>query len=74
VNRVVGDGQLVDELHLAFTSDRPMEWMLPGVAPTHRKVEMDVVVVAHFRDGKLAGERIYWDQVTVLRQVGRLHD
>jgi carboxymethylenebutenolidase len=72
MNRVVADGQLVEELHMVFTHDRPMEWMLPGVAPTHRRIEMDVVAFVEFRDGKLAGERIYWDQATVLRQVGLL--
>src|SRR6476661_5194714 len=43
VNRVVADDQLVEELHMVFTHDRPMEWMLPGVPPTHRQIEMDVV-------------------------------
>ena len=35
VNRVVGEGQLVDELHLTFTHSRPMPWLLPNVPPTH---------------------------------------
>ena len=72
VNRVVGDTQLVDELHSTFTHDRPMPWLLPNVAPTHRKISMDIVVVVQFRGDKLACERIYWDQATVLRQVGLL--
>ncbi len=72
VNRIVGDGQLVDELHLAFTHTKQMEWFLPGVGPTNRKVEIDMVVVVGFRGDKLASERIYWDQATVLRQVGLL--
>ena len=74
VNRVVGDSQLVDELHLRFTHSRRMEWFLPNVAPTHRKVEIDLVVVVQFRGDKLACERIYWDQATVLRQVGLLKE
>lgn len=72
VNRVVGDAQLVDELHLTFTHSRPMRWFLPGVPPTHRKIVMDVVVVVQFRGDKLACERIYWDHANVLRQVGLL--
>jgi len=72
VNRVVGDGQLVDELRLAFTHDRPMPWFLPNVPPTWKKVELDVVVVVQFRGDKLATERIYWDHAAVLRQVGLL--
>ena len=72
LNRVVGDGQLVDELHMTFTHSKPMEWFLPGVAPTNKKVEIDLVVVVQFRGDKLSSERIYWDQATVLRQVGLL--
>jgi carboxymethylenebutenolidase len=61
VNRVVGAGQLVDELHTTFTHSRPMPWLLPNVPPTHKKIEMDIVVVVQFRGDKLAAERIYWD-------------
>ena len=70
VNRVVGEGQLVDELHITFTHSRLMNWLLPGMAPTNRKVEIDLVVVAQFSGDKLAVERIYWDHASVLRQVG----
>ena len=48
--------------------------MLPGVAPTYRRVEVPLVVVVGFRDGKLAHERIYWDQASVLKQIGLLTD
>ncbi len=71
-NRVVGDSQLVEELHLRFTHSKRMEWFLPGVAPTNKVVDIDLVVVVQFRGDKLACERIYWDQATVLRQVGLL--
>jgi carboxymethylenebutenolidase len=69
-NRVVGDGQLVEELHLRFTHAKQMDWFLPGVEPTGKRVEIDLVVVVQFRGDKLACERIYWDQAEVLRQVG----
>jgi carboxymethylenebutenolidase len=72
VNRIVGKGQIVDELQLSFTHDKVMPWFLPGVAPTNRKVAIDMVVVVQFRGDKLRSERIYWDQATVLRQVGLL--
>src|SRR5688572_5593880 len=72
VNRVVGSGQLVDELRVTFTHSKPMNWFLPNVPPTNKRVEIDIVVVAQFRGDKLACERIYWDQATVLRQVGLL--
>jgi carboxymethylenebutenolidase len=72
VNRVVGVGQLVDELHLTFTHSKPMNWFLPGVPPTNKRIAVDVVVVVQFRGDKLACERIYWDHAAVLRQVGLL--
>jgi carboxymethylenebutenolidase len=72
INRVVGDGQIVDEIRTRFTHDRLMDWFLPGVGPTHKVVDIDIIVVVQFRDGKIACERIYWDQATVLRQVGLL--
>jgi carboxymethylenebutenolidase len=74
INRVVGDGQLVDEIHATFTHDRPMPWLLPGVPATRRKIEMDIVVVVQFRGDKLASERIYWDHASVLRQAGLLRE
>jgi len=74
VSRTIGPGRVVDEMHLSFTHDRPMEWFLPGVAPTGRKVAIDLVAIVEFRGDKLACERIYWDQATVLRQVGLLAD
>ena len=72
VNRVVGDGQLVDELRVTFMHSKRMNWFLPNVAPTNKRVTVDFVVVVQFRGDKVACERIYWDQATVLRQVGRL--
>jgi carboxymethylenebutenolidase len=72
VNRVVGAGQLVDELHLMFTHSKPMPWFLPNVPPTHKKIAVDIIVVVQFRGDKLACERIYWDHAAVLRQVGLL--
>jgi len=74
VNRIVGDGQLMDELHMTFTHSKQMDWFLPNVSPTNKRVEVDIVVVVQFRGDKLASERIYWDQATVLRQVGLLND
>ena len=74
ISRTVGNGRVVDEMHLTFTHSRPMEWFLPGVPPTHKQVDIDLVAIVQFRGDKLACERIYWDQATVLRQVGLLKD
>jgi carboxymethylenebutenolidase len=72
INRVVGDGQIVDEIHHVFTHSKLMDWFLPGVPPTNRKLTFDIVAVVQFRGEKLACERIYWDHATVLRQAGLL--
>ena len=72
ISRTVGEDQLVDEMVFKFTHTIEMDWMLPGVAPTGRQVEIPLVVVIHFRDGKLAHEHIYWDQASVLVQIGLL--
>jgi carboxymethylenebutenolidase len=51
-----------------------MPWMLPRVPPTNRYVEVALVAIVRFRDGKLAHEHIYWDQASVLKQIGLLTD
>ena len=73
VNRVVGEGQLVDELHAVLIHNKPMGWFLPNVPPTGKKITVDFVVVVQFRGDKLACERIYWDHATVLRQAGLIN-
>ncbi|MGH3148952.1 MAG: ester cyclase [Rubrobacter sp.] len=70
VSRTVGENQLVDELIFKFTHTVEMDWMLPGIPPTGKRVEFPVVVVVGFRDEMIASERIYWDQASVLVQVG----
>ncbi|HJU16077.1 MAG TPA: ester cyclase [Stellaceae bacterium] len=72
VSRTIGRDRLIEEFVLSFTHTVEMEWMLPGIAPTGRRVEVPTIVVVHFRDGKLAHEHIYWDQATVLVQLGLL--
>ena len=70
VGRTVGNDRIVDELIHKFTHTIEMPWILPGIKPTGRRVEVAVVVVVQFKDGKIAGERIYWDQASVLAQIG----
>jgi carboxymethylenebutenolidase len=74
ISRTVGEDQLVDEMIFSFTHTQEMPWMLPGVAPTNRYVEVALVAIVRFRDGKLAHEHIYWDQASVLKQIGLLTD
>jgi carboxymethylenebutenolidase len=72
VSRTVGENQVVDELVLSFTHDVEMPQLLPGVAPSGKPVQLAFCVVVGFRDGKVAHEHIYWDQASLLVQVGLL--
>lgn len=70
VSRTIGVDRVVDEMVFEFTHTIKMDWMLPGVEPTGKHVRVALVVIVHFRDGKLAHEHIYWDQASVLAQLG----
>ncbi|HEY2481010.1 MAG TPA: nuclear transport factor 2 family protein [Caulobacteraceae bacterium] len=72
VSRTVGTGGLVDEMLFSFTHTCEVDWMLPGVAPTGRRVEIPLVAIVRFEGDKLAHEHIYWDQASVLVQIGAL--
>jgi carboxymethylenebutenolidase len=72
VSRTIGTDQLVDEMIFSFTHTSEVDWMLPGVAPTGRKVEVPLVAIVKFQDGKVAHEHIYWDQASVMVQIGLL--
>jgi len=72
VCRTVGQGRVVDEMIFRFTHDLEMDWMLPGVPPTGRRVEIAVVSIVKMEGEKLAHEHIYWDQASVLAQLGLL--
>jgi carboxymethylenebutenolidase len=72
VSRTVGESQIVEELVIGFTHTMAMDWLLPGVAPTGKPVKMAVAVIVGFKDGKISHEHIYWDQASVLVQIGLL--
>ena len=72
VSRTVGTDRVVDELIMRFTHTVEMPFWLPGIAPTSRKVEIPVVVVMAIEDDKVASEHIYWDQASLLAQIGVL--
>jgi len=65
---------VVDEIRFSLTHTKQMDWLLPNLPPTNKRVELDHIVVVEFSGDKVAGERVYWDQATVLRQVGLLKD
>ncbi|MBS0425704.1 MAG: dienelactone hydrolase family protein [Proteobacteria bacterium] len=72
ISRTQGARQIVDEVIFSFTHDRRIEWLLPGIEPTGRKVRFGLVGVVRFRGKRLCHEHIYWDQASVLAQVGLL--
>jgi carboxymethylenebutenolidase len=72
VSRTIGADRIVDELIFRFTHTTTIDWMLPGIAPTGRLVEVPLVAIVQFQDGKVAHEHIYWDQASVLVQIGKL--
>ena len=72
ISRTIGEDRLVDEMVARFTHSVRMDWALPGIAPTGKRVVLPLVVVVQFRGGKLASERIYWDQASLLVQLGLL--
>jgi carboxymethylenebutenolidase len=72
ISRTVGAATLVDEFIFCFTHDVEMDFMLPGIAPTGRYLEVPHVAVVHFRGDKIAHEHIHWEQATALVQLGLL--
>jgi ketosteroid isomerase-like protein len=72
ISRTSGVDRVVDEIVVSFRHTQEVPWMLPGVPPTGKEVQVAVVSVVSFRGGKLAHERVYWDQASVLAQIGLL--
>src|SRR5580700_8829817 len=72
ISRAICEERLVYEMIFCFTQTIEMDWLLAGTAPTGKRVECPLVVIVHFRNGKLSNEHIYWDQASVLVQLGLL--
>jgi carboxymethylenebutenolidase len=72
ISRTIGSDRVVDEFIFRFTHSIEMDWMLPGIAPTGKRVECPMVAIVQFREGKLYNEHIYWDQASVLVQLALL--
>src|SRR5215471_486025 len=72
VSRTIGQGRLVEEMVFRFTHSIKMDWILPGVPPTGKRVEIAMLAVVQFEGDRLAHEHLYWDQASVLVQIGLL--
>ncbi|MEZ0227530.1 MAG: dienelactone hydrolase family protein, partial [Planctomycetota bacterium] len=72
VSRTIGPDRIVDEVVLGFTHDHFMSFLLPGIDPTGRRVELPLVLSATFRGDRIWRQQVYWDQASLLAQIGRL--
>lgn len=72
VSRTIGTDRVIDEFTFSLTHDRQVDWLLPGVPPTHKHLSIPFVSVVALRGDRLCHEHIHWDQATVLRQAGLL--
>jgi carboxymethylenebutenolidase len=74
LTRTVGQNRVIDEFVLSLTHTVQMDWFAPGIAATGRRLVLPHVAVIAFEDGKISSEHIYWDQASVLLQLGVLED
>lgn len=74
LTRSVGQNRIIDEFILRFTHTLRMDWFAPGIEPTGRQLAVPHVGIVAFEDGKISSEHIYWDQATVLMQLGLLDE
>jgi carboxymethylenebutenolidase len=72
LSQTFGDNRIVEEMVMRFTHSTDMDWLLPGLRATHRRAEVVIAVVIEFEAGKVAHEHLYWDQATLLSQMGVL--
>jgi carboxymethylenebutenolidase len=72
ISRTIGNDQVVDELIMSFTHNIEIPAIIPGISPTDKYVELPIVVVMKFKGNKIAHEHIYWDQASLLKQIGLL--
>ncbi|MDC0707786.1 hypothetical protein POL68_04830 [Stigmatella sp. ncwal1] len=72
ITRTVGQSRIVDEFVLAFTHSIQMDWILPGIPPTGRRIEMAMVVIVQFdpHGVKIESENLYWDMGSIMLQAG----
>ena len=74
ISRTIGKDQVVDELIISFTHDIEIPAMIPSISPTGKYVELPIVVVMKFKGNKISHEHIYWDQASLLKQIGLLEN
>jgi carboxymethylenebutenolidase len=70
ISRTVDRFRLVDETTVAFTHDRELPWLLPGISPTHRRAEVLTVAIVSYQRGRIRSVRVLWDYATLTAQLG----
>jgi carboxymethylenebutenolidase len=70
ISQTIAEDTIVEEAVYAFTHDQAMDWMIPGVPATGKRIEMAVIGVIKFENGKIASEHLYWDHASILAQLG----
>ncbi|RDK41188.1 hypothetical protein M752DRAFT_302988 [Aspergillus phoenicis ATCC 13157] len=70
ISRTIGIDRVVDKFIMTFTHDSEVDWLIPGIPPTGRKLEIPFMAVVNIRGDRLYHEHITWDQATVLKQLG----
>ncbi|KAH7245683.1 hypothetical protein BKA59DRAFT_527506 [Fusarium tricinctum] len=70
ISRTIGIDRVVDEFIYKFTHNKTIDWLLPGIPPTFKKMEVPFTAVVNIRGDRLYHEHIGWDQGTVLAQLG----
>jgi carboxymethylenebutenolidase len=74
ISRTIGQGRVVDELVLKFTHTVQMDWVLPGIPPTGKRIEFAMAVVVYTEGDRISAENLYWDNATILKQAGLITD
>ena len=72
ISRTVGYDRIVDEFVFRCTHTKQMDWLLPGVPPTGKRIELVTIVIVTFEGGRIHHEHIHWDQGSALVQLGLL--
>jgi len=70
LSRSIGIDRVIDEQLFKCTHNAQIDWLAPGVPPTGKKLNIPMVAVVNIRGDRLYHEHIWWDQGTVLVQLG----
>jgi carboxymethylenebutenolidase len=73
IRALIRGDRLVDEFVVCFKHDTENDTLLPSIKATGKFVRIPMVAIVQFRGNKLCSEHLYWDQASVLAQLGLLN-